>query len=108
MVLTAAALVALAADPFEIQVYDGTANAALRPGLEVHTNYRSSRELHLTFEPSFGLTSWWELGAYVETSFKDAYRFEGVKLRSKLVAPSAVDAHWRFGLNVEVAYEGRE
>ena len=40
--LVAASLVALPAaalDPFEIQIYDGTANAAGEPGLELHLNY---------------------------------------------------------------------
>src|SRR5207253_1969941 len=58
-----------------------------------------------TFEPSFGVFRWWELGAYVETSFTDTFRYEGVKLRSKFVTPSSVDPHWRFGVNLELAYE---
>jgi len=95
-------LLVVAVDPFEIQVYDGTANAPLRPGLEVHTNVRRSGEVHLTFEPSFGITRWLEVGGYVETSL---HGFEGVKLRAKLVTPASVDERWRLGLNVELAYE---
>jgi hypothetical protein len=102
--LLALALV-LAVDPFEWQVYDGTANAPLRPGLEVHLNWSTAQQLHATFEPSFGITSWWELGGYVQTSFgpDGVYRYAGVKLRSKLVTPPDERRHWRLGLNIEVS-----
>src|SRR5439155_11727281 len=72
-----AAAPARAADPFEIQVYDGTANAPRRFGLELHLNGYAAgppaqgppvlglrRQLHATLEPSFGLFPWWEIGAY--------------------------------------------
>ena len=59
---------ARAVDPFEIQVYDGTASAPGTPGLELHANSvlrgqrsapppeaPSHHQTHLTLEPSFGL-----------------------------------------------------
>jgi hypothetical protein len=88
----------LAFDPFEIQVYDGTADDPGRPGLEVHLN-RHHNETRLTFEPSFGLTRFWEIGGYFQTA---QGRYEGVKLRSKFVTSQG---QLRFGVNFELALE---
>ena len=97
-----AALPAAAFDPFEIQVYDGTADRPGQAGLEIHLN-RHSDATHLTFEPSFGITDFWEVGGYLQTA---QGRYEGVKLRSKLVAPEGTFAPGlRLGLNFEIAYE---
>jgi hypothetical protein len=114
---------AWAVDPFEIQVYDGTANAAQHFGLEVHANavvrglagplsarlatspeLPQNHQLHFTLEPSYGVFSWWELGAYVQTAVADgSYDFAGVKVRSKFVTPPGWHPHMRLGLNVEVS-----
>jgi hypothetical protein len=99
LVLLAAAP-ALAVDPFEIQIYDGSADAPGQAGLEVHINRPSGGPLHVTLEPSFGMTSFWELGGYFQTA--DG-RYEGVKLRSKFVTPESFDPNFRFGLNFEVS-----
>jgi hypothetical protein len=109
--------VARAVDPFEIQVYDGTANAPGVPGLELHVNtvpiglttspsppeYPQNHQSHFTLEPSLGLFSWWELGGYFETTLRgdQAFDYAGVKLRNKFVTPPKWDAHWRLGLNIE-------
>jgi hypothetical protein len=107
---------ARAADPFEIQVYDGTANDPGKFGLEVHTNFVASglrtaeapeypqhHQAHLTFEPSYGLTEWLELGAYLQFAVRDGTEadFAGFKLRAKLVTPHGFSEHWRLGLNFE-------
>jgi hypothetical protein len=108
---------ARAVDPFEIQVYDGTADAPGVPGLELHVNtvpiglttspsspeYPENHQSHFTLEPSIGLFSWWELGGYFETALRgdQAFDYAGVKLRNKFVTPPAWNAHWRLGLNVE-------
>jgi hypothetical protein len=108
---------ARAVDPFEIQVYDGTANAPGVPGLELHVNnvtvgpkvppvtleYPEAHETHFTLEPSLGLFSWWELGAYFQAALRGdaAFDYGGVKLRNKFVTPPGWDSHWRLGLNVE-------
>jgi hypothetical protein len=117
--ITLASPPARALDPFEIQVYDGTANAPGAFGLELHLNHvatghadATSPELpllgqsHATFEPSYGLFPWWELGAYLQTSLRSDGHFDyaGVKLRSKFVTPPSFSAHLRFGLNLEVSY----
>lgn len=113
-----------AVDPFEIQVYDGTANAPGVPGLELHLNewatgHRDATppelplhgQFHATLEPSFGVLPWWELGGYLQTSLRadGTFDYAGVKLRSKFVTPDASAAsasdrgRWRFGLNLELS-----
>ena len=107
---------ATATDPFEIQVYDGTANAPGVPGLELHVNtvpiglktaptpeYPENAQTHFTFEPSLGLTPWWELGGYFEMALRgdQAFDYAGVKLRNKFVTPPGWSPHWRLGLNIE-------
>jgi hypothetical protein len=111
---------ARAGDPFEIQVYDGTANAPGVPGLEVHLNSWATGnrvatppeaplggQYHATLEPSLGITPFWELGAYLQGAVRtdiNEVDWGGVKLRSKFVTPPTWDPHWRLGLNLEVAY----
>jgi hypothetical protein len=111
---------ARAGDPFEIQVYDGTANAPGAPGIELHLNdwasgYRSAAspeaplygQFHATLEPSLGLFPFWEIGAYLQAAVRTSdgvAGWAGTKLRSKFVTPSSFDRHWRFGLNLEVSY----
>jgi hypothetical protein len=110
---------ALASDPFEIQVYDGTANAPGTPGLELHLNQvgdgdRAARgpmlsthhQTHATLEPSMGVTQWWELGAYLQSARRadGTLDFAGGKLRSKFVTPEKWDAHLRLGVNFELGW----
>jgi hypothetical protein len=111
---------ARAGDPFEIQVYDGTANAPGVPGLELHLNdwATGNREatspevplhgqFHATLEPSFGLFPFWELGAYVQGAVRSddgVVDWAGAKLRSKFVTPPSFDPHWRLGVNLELSY----
>ena len=118
LVVLGAASPARALDPFEIQVYDGTANAPRVLGLELHVNRAATGysaatapelplhgQTHLTLEPSFGIFPWWELGAYLQTSLGSdgRYAYAGTKLRSKFVTGPAFHPHLRFGLNVELS-----
>jgi hypothetical protein len=108
-----------ALDPFEIQVYDGTANEPGRFGLELHLNHVATGygtatppelplrgAIHATLEPSFGVFPWWEVGAYLQTSLRadHHYDYAGVKLRSKFVTPPKLLGDFRLGLNVELSY----
>jgi hypothetical protein len=111
---------ARAGDPFEIQVYDGTANAPGIPSLELHLNdwatgNRGSTppevplhgQFHTTLEPSLGMTPFWELGAYVQGAVRTdegVVDWAGVKFRSKFVTPPGWNQHWRLGVNLEVSY----
>ena len=108
---------ARAVDAYEIQVYDGTANAPGQAGIELHINSVASgrrtavapelpphHQSHLTAEPSLGLTRWWELGAYLQAAVRASGEpdFVGVKLRSKFVWPAARPGPFRWGVNLEV------
>ena len=109
-----------ATDPFEIQVYDGTANPVGVPGLELHINDWATGhheatlpeaplhgQVHWTLEPSLGVAPFWELGAYLQLAARtDAGVFDwaGAKLRLKFVTPPGWDAHWRLGVNLELSY----
>lgn len=110
---------ARAIDPFEIQVYDGTANAPGVPGLELHVNsvavgtttaaspeYPQNHQTHLTLEPSLGLLPWWEIGGYFQVALRgdQAFDYAGVKLRNKFVLPPSEGRRWRLGINVEFSY----
>jgi hypothetical protein len=110
---------ARAIDPFEIQVYDGTANPPGVAGLEVHINgvpdglssapppeLPPDGQLHLTFEPSLGMTPFWELGGYFQTALQPdgQFDFAGVKARTKFVTPPDWRPHLRLGCNFEVSY----
>lgn len=108
-------------DPFEIQVYDGSAEEPGEAALELHTNYHHAprqhlqqlgtpelpphQQLHFTFEPALGLTPFWEIGAYVQVTerFGDGPYWSGAKLRSKFVVPESWHPHLRLGLNFELA-----
>lgn len=109
---------ARAADPFEIQVYDGTADPPGVPGLELHVNHvengvnapppaaPADGVTHFTLEPSLGITPWWELGAYLQTALRadGTFDYAGVKLRTKFVTPPDFYPHVRLGVNVELAW----
>ena len=121
--LGAAVVVALsppaqALDRFEIQVYDGSADPPGTPGIELHANtvpvgLRTSvppelppnHQTHLTLEPSLGLTPWWEIGGYLQSTIRadGGLDFAGVKLRSKFVRPSLAFDRFRLGVNLEVS-----
>jgi hypothetical protein len=107
-----------AVDPFEIQVYDGTADRVGEAGLELHLNrvfaglttapapeLPLDHQSHATLEPSFGVFPWWEIGGYFQTALRGdgVFDFAGVKLRSKFVVPEGTYAHLRLGLNLEVS-----
>jgi hypothetical protein len=112
---------ARAADPFEIQVYDGTANEPGEAGLELHSNYVANglrtmdgtalpahHVAHFTLEPSYGVLPWWEIGGYFQTALRPegSLDYAGVKLRSKFVTPRAWSEEqggWRFGVNLELS-----
>ncbi|HEY3667300.1 MAG TPA: hypothetical protein VGL19_14935 [Polyangiaceae bacterium] len=115
---SAAPRVARAVDPFEIQVYDGTADAPGVPGLELHLNtvpdgkktasppeLAPNHQSHFTLEPSLGIAPWWELGGYLQSALSPSGKlsYAGAKLRSKFVTPRGWSASFRLGLNLELS-----
>jgi hypothetical protein len=114
-----AARAAVAADVFEIQVYDGTANPPGVPGVELHVNgvaaglttapdpeLPPNHQTHFTLEPALGLTPFWEIGAYLQSALlpDGGFTFAGAKLRSKFVTPPGWRAHVRLGCNIELSW----
>lgn len=108
-----------AVDPFEIQVYEGDINDPAQAGVEVHTNLTADGRsepafsgevvphglLRITLEPSFGILTWWELGAYLQTAVQTGEsegRFAGFKLRTKFIVPRQRTGDFILGLNIEV------
>jgi hypothetical protein len=116
--MTSLARPARAVDPFEIQVYDGTANPQGVPGLELHLNDVArglttgngtelplNHQAHITLEPSYGLFPFWELGGYFETAVRPdgTLDYAGVKLRSKFVTTKGFSERFRLGINLELS-----
>jgi hypothetical protein len=124
LVASFAALLALApasasaVDAFEIQVYDGSMDAPGHAGLEVHANWTPrglrdpeypgqiapDRLARVTLEPSFGVTEWLELGAYLQGFYAPDgnLRYGGWKARAKLVVPGRLGLPVILGLNLEL------
>lgn len=111
--------VVAAADPFEIQVYDGDANDPGVASLELHVNYNHApkrpvsppemawhKQTHFTFEPALGITRFWELGAYFQlaATVDGTMYWAGTKLRTKFVTPEGWHPHLTLGLNFEFAF----
>jgi hypothetical protein len=113
-----AAIPAHATDPFEIQVYQPDLNEPGQFGLELHTNatikgaktpefdgqIAPNHVGRVTLEPALGVTSWLELGAYVQAFVApdSGMHFGGFKLRAKMVPRRAPGSPWFYGLNVEI------
>ena len=108
----------MAVDPFEIQIYDGTANAPGAPGLELHVNrvwngVRTAdppelplhHRTHMTLEPSIGVTRFLELGGYFQTALRadGTFDYAGTKVRAKLVTPEGWRKNLRLGVNFELS-----
>jgi hypothetical protein len=115
---------ALGLDHFEIQVYQPDIDDPGQVSLEVHTNFtgRGAREAtfpgeipphrtaRMTLEPAVGVTSWLELGAYLQGFVAPASgaRYGGAKLRAKMVAPPPLGERTFLGVNVEVGHAPSE
>src|SRR5262249_36800104 len=65
----------------------------------------ADHQTHLTFEPSFGMTPWWEIGGYLQTTLRGDGHFDyaGSKVRSKFVTPPGWHEHLHLGVNFEIS-----
>ena len=110
---------ARALDAFEYQVYDAGINKIGEYSIETHFNSNLNGKTdpeypgklnenhlnHLKFEFARGMTSNWELGAYLQTALGEdgVARYAGAKLRSKFVRPRAANDSLQLGVNFEIA-----
>jgi hypothetical protein len=102
-------------------------NSRGQAGLETHLNQvldglkdsgsaaaPPEHQVHLTFEPSYGVAPWWEAGAYLQFAYlpeaarreegaSDRPRWAGVKLRSKFMPERPQGQSYFYGLNLEVS-----
>jgi hypothetical protein len=105
----------------EIQVYDAEIAAPGTFNLTWHDNYTPSGRSQPAFagglvpdhalngvpEWAYGITDWFEAGAYVPIYTRTAggaLLFDAVKLRALLVAPDARQRTFFYGLNFELSY----
>ena len=114
VVLVALGRVARAQDEFEIQVYDADTAKAGEAGLEVHANYHlihaAPDQAHLTLEPHYGVTEWFEAGLYLPLYSIDKNLgavINGFKLRTLFAVPHADDRRFFYGANFEFSVNAK-
>lgn len=106
------------AAPEEIQVYMDELNRPGEIGLDIHNSYvlsgqrdsgyigeqPSVHRYRITPEFSLGLSSAFELGAYLPLATIDHHGVfvDGIKLRLKYIAPHEKDSRWFYGANFEI------
>ena len=104
----------------EIQVYNAEINRPRQFSLQLHGNYvwGGSTEpdfpgglvpdetLNGTPELGYGLTDWWEVGAYLPYAIASGGDFEwgGAKLRTLFVSPQAAERRFSYGVNLELSW----
>ncbi len=105
----------------EIQVYDAEIVEQGKFNLTLHNNYTpigvkqpgfsggviDDHALNGVPEFAYGVTDWFELGAYVPlytVTRNGSVLFDGVKLRSLFVSPHAQERTFFYGLNFELSY----
>lgn len=99
-------------------MYDASADKRGEAGLELHLNSFANGDRtsaapevplhhtsHATLEPSYGITDWWEVGAYLQSAVLDdgSFHYGGVKLRTKFVTTEGFSKTFRLGLNFELS-----
>jgi hypothetical protein len=98
--LFAAVMPLRAQDNYEIQVYGSDTVAKGATMVELHSNYSSEHQTHLTLEVTHGFSTWFETGFYL---FNDASAgdFVGWHVRPRVRAP----AQWNWPVGVSLSGE---
>jgi len=114
--LIAAAGIARAQDPFEIQVYEYQTVQRGMWNLETHLNYigkgakeyegtvaPTNNQVHLTYELTAGLSKNWELAGYLVTARRPSnpMEFVGWRVRPRFKIP----AEWNWPVKVSMSFE---
>jgi len=117
-----AAALARAQGNYEVQVYGAETVAPGHTMVELHSNFTfegsktavdgvrpDNHALHETLEITQGITSWFETGFYVFTSYRagEGYQWVGDHIRPRVRVPE--EWHWPVGvsLSMEVGYQRR-
>ncbi len=107
----------------EIQVYTGEINAPGAFSITLHNNYTPSGRTQPAYpgaivpdhalngvpEFAYGVTDWWELGAYapIYTITRDGRALlDSVKLRTLFAEPHADEKRFIYAINFEFSYNG--
>jgi Putative MetA-pathway of phenol degradation len=128
MIPLAVLLLLLAAIPiraqgnYEVQVYGADLVAPMNTMFELHSNFTfqgsktvmdgvlpDNHALHETLEITQGITSWFETGFYIFTSYRaqEGYQWVGDHIRPRVRVPEAW--HWpvNVSLSTEIGYQRR-
>jgi|SRR5579875_2213713 len=98
-----------ATDFYEVQIYTVETAPENQILAELHT-ISVSNELHNTFEFTYGMTKWLEVGQYLCTATLDGepgYQYAGARTKVHFGVPQTFDWPVQFGMNVEMQYMRR-
>lgn len=113
LLVTVAAPVAAAQDPFEIQVYEYDLVPVGKWNLETHLNRVAKGEMkdqnHLTFELTRGITQNFEMAGYIVTSSRPGVNgeFAGWRLRPRWKVPEN-KLPFKFSISTEFGFPKKE
>ena len=111
-----------AQDNYEVQVYGADLVSPLHTMVELHSNFTfqgsktavdgvrpDNHALHETIEITQGITSWFETGFYIFTSYRagEGYQWVGDHIRPRVRVPE--EWHWpvNVSLSTEIGYQRR-
>jgi hypothetical protein len=100
---------AWATDFYEVQIYTVETTPKKHLMVELHT-ISVGNELHNTFEFTYGLTNWLEVGQYLCTARlgqEPGYQYAGARTKIHFGVPQTFDWPVQFGANVELQYMRR-
>ena len=120
IVLLLTSFIVRAQDNYEIQVYASPTQAVHSTMFELHSNFTfngsktiikgvtpSEHALHETLEITTGITSFFEIGAYLFTNHTPGYGYQvvGTHLRPRFMVPTAWGVPFGLSLSTEIGYQ---
>jgi hypothetical protein len=122
LLLLLAAIPIRAQGNYEVQVYGADLVSPLHTMVELHSNFTfegsktmldgvrpDNQALHETIEITQGITSWFETGFYIFTSYRagEGYQWVGDHIRPRVRVPE--EWHWpvNVSLSTEIGYQRR-
>ncbi|MDP9041639.1 MAG: hypothetical protein M3N30_06620 [Bacteroidota bacterium] len=120
LIFTFLTISASAQDNYEIQVYASPTQAIHSTMFELHSNYTfdgrsqiengvlpSNHSLHETLEITTGITSFFEIGAYLFTNYTPGYGYQviGTHIRPRVMLPTDWGIPFGVSLSLEFGYQ---